>query len=50
MTHFNPSSTVSVIAPAEWPHVTFCACVARGIYPESWMGTNVKDLQAVEPG
>jgi putative transposase len=36
--HFNPVRHGYVSHPADWPHSSFRACVARGLYPSSWLG------------
>ncbi len=47
--HFNPVKHGTVTAPGEWPYSTFLACVARGLYPEAWVGKDVGDLEAGKP-
>jgi Transposase and inactivated derivatives len=47
--HFNPVKHGTVTAPGEWSYSTFRACVARGLYPEAWVGADVGDLEAGEP-
>lgn len=47
--HFNPVKHGYVTAPADWPYSNFRACVARGLYPETWAGMEVHDLEAGEP-
>jgi putative transposase len=37
--HFNPVKHGLVEHPAEWPHSSFCRCVAGGLYPAEWMGS-----------
>lgn len=46
--HSNPVKHGYATAPGEWPYSTFPACVARGLYPEAWVGTDVGDLEAGE--
>jgi putative transposase len=37
-THFNPVKHGLVASVADWPFSSFRSCVARGIYPETWLG------------
>jgi len=34
--HFNPVRHGYVTAPRDWPHSTFAAWVARGLYDAAW--------------
>jgi len=36
--HFNPVKRSLVSHPADWPHSTFCRCLAAGLYPAGWIG------------
>jgi putative transposase len=38
--HFNPVKHGYVEHPAEWLYSTFQRCVAGGLYPADWAGTN----------
>jgi len=38
--HFNPVRHGHVSHPAEWPYSSFRACVARGLYPSAWLGSD----------
>ena len=38
--HFNPVKHGLVNSVADWPFSTFCHCVAKGLYPEAWLGGN----------
>ena len=39
--HFNPVKHGFVEHPAAWPFSSFRRCVARGVYPDGWMGAEV---------
>ena len=41
-THFNPVKHGHAGNIADWPFSSFRRCVERGIYPESWLGADVK--------
>ncbi len=38
--HFNPAKHGYVSHPANWPYSSFRACVARGLYPSDWAGSD----------
>jgi putative transposase len=38
--HFNPVRHGYVSHPADWPYSSFHACVARGLYPSHWIGSD----------
>jgi putative transposase len=40
-THFNPVKHGLAGETADWPFSSFRRCVANGVYPESWLGTDV---------
>ncbi len=46
--HFNPVKHGLVASPTEWPYSTFKSCVARGLYPEEWIGAGISDIEAGE--
>jgi putative transposase len=48
--HFNPVKHGLVTSPAEWPYSTFRSCAERGLYPLDWIGSDVEDVPAGEPG
>lgn len=37
-TLFNPVKHGLVAHPVDWPHSSFHRCMARGLYPASWIG------------
>lgn len=41
-THFNPVKHGLVEHPADWPHSSFRRCVASGLYPAGWRGSNTQ--------
>lgn len=47
--HFNPVKHGHVSVPGDWPYSTFKSCVARGLYPEDWLGTAIDDIEAGGP-
>jgi putative transposase len=40
--HFNPVKHRLVEHPADWPHSSFHHCVAKGLYPALWVGTDAE--------
>jgi putative transposase len=38
--HFNPVKHGLVKSPADWPFSSFARCVARGLYPADWIGSD----------
>ena len=47
--HFNPIKHGLVAHPADWPYSTFRNCVARGLYPPNWSGTDTAPKTTGEP-
>ena len=48
--HFNPVKHGLAAHPAAWPFSSFRRCVARGLYPADWAGTEVELPEAGERG
>jgi len=38
--HFNPVKHGYVSHPIDWPYSSFRACVAKGLYPADWLGSD----------
>ncbi len=38
--HFNPVKHGHAAHPIDWPYSTFSACVAKGLYPSDWTGSD----------
>jgi len=47
--HFNPVKHGFARTAAEWPFSSFRRCVARGFYPEDWIGPDPKGDNWGEP-
>jgi putative transposase len=47
--HFNPVKHGYVEHPADWPFSSFRHCVARGLYPEGWLGGGSTPAETGEP-
>ena len=47
-THFNPVKHGLVENAADWPFSSFRRCVARGFYPEGWLGGGNAPLETGE--
>jgi putative transposase len=45
--HFNPLKHGLVQTPGDWPFSSFRRCVAAGLYPAGWLGS---DIEPVETG
>jgi putative transposase len=41
--HFNPVKHGYVSHPIDWPYSSFRTCVARGLYPSDWLGSDDGD-------
>jgi len=48
--HFNPVKHGWVREPGEWAYSSFRTCVARGLYPEGWLGGEAAIVVAGERG
>ena len=46
--HFNPVKHGLVANVGDWPYSSFRRCVAAGLYPLQWLGTNIEPLEAGE--
>jgi putative transposase len=48
-THFNPVKHGLAENVADWPFSSFRRCVARGLYPEGWLGGSITPPETGEP-